>query len=737
MSNFYQELLESFDLLKKRKFKIEEGKNSIEAETRAKHYIQLAISNASAEHYIVSIPELGSNAKIYLAKNGKQSGKVVIDNVLSMYPLAIADGSGNPLRVPAYYQFVGKFNKILGDDAVPPPPNPMDQMGGGMMGMMPNPTTEGLYKASNRIVSMAINKKLFSLPRSMTSPEWMNPGPDGGYMQLQNLIVGPLPFSLESKINNATKIVNEPLFNMEITVPVSDSDKKLVCDIFHDFSERYNKLYNGTFNEYDASWVNQHIVNDKSGFWIKDPLLLNSGVSLSWRYSNSDPQHGFFRYMILSYNKLYRQWAAEHNTPADKPILDMNKSHLSDLDNYELGSIRGKTAEEVRSVILSLSMGDSETAKAQLEIIANEYGEKVQQAYALVAPYQEGYSAADSSVIGTLNLLQDIERASDKNIQPLMGMMQKLTWLEQYGILKRKPYAVNLLQSTRLGDVSDLEEYYNPGELFNVLTQVHKFSPEEAKDLMKSGSLKIGLKTYLTKKSDVYLSDRNLFELFTSVIDHKTSPFVVNSAREFNIDTGSMVEKTNKLQSITKLVNTLASEIIVPGYPQKSIQKSNLQFMLDKIWSNSEYKDLSIALQLQKLDLSKPEDKKRTKALIESSFIKAYIAKHQQDPEWKKYIALLMYLNSASETNQLLEVRYLDKLESLAINHNFMLKDILSKYLLGELALVDSRSSLSIIDPYTLKPYTKLTFSSYKKTNFTNSIRSTVNYDILKRYNKT
>ena len=553
---FYQELLDSYQLLKKRKFRIDEGKNTQEAETRAKYYIQLAVSHAITDHYIVSIPELGANAKIYVAKNGKQAGNVVVDNVLSMYPLAVATGSGEPLKVPAYFQFVGKFNKILGQDSMPKQETPeLGLMGSAPIG--PNPSVEGLYKAATKLSTLAADKKLFSLARSMASPTWMQSGPMQDFQELQRKIVGPDPFSLESKILNATKIIQEPMFNSDISIPISDTDKKLVSDSFNEFIDKFDKLYKGTFTETDALWVHQHIVNDKSGFWIKDPLLLNSGISLSWRYSNSDPQHGFFRYLLLTYNKLYKQWAEEHNTSPNYPILDMNKSHFANLDSYDLGSIRGKTAEELRIAINSLSNGDKEAATEQLSIIANEYGQKIQQAYSMVAPYQEGYSAADSSLINSLGFLKALETTTGGNLDPIIGVLPKLTWVEQHGILKRKPYAINSISTniSKLGQVSDLEEYYNEGELFTALTTKHKFSPEEANQLDLGNKLNIGLKTYLNR-NEISLSHRNLMQVLTSIVDYKNNPFILNSTNEFGLSPHTLVEHTDKLEKISKLLNT-------------------------------------------------------------------------------------------------------------------------------------------------------------------------------------
>lgn len=742
-TNFFDELLESFDLLKKRKFRIVEGKNSPEAEQKAKHYIQLAISNSGRDTYIVAIPELGSNAKIYIPKSGNKIGKVVVDNVLSMYPMPVADSAGNPLR-PAYFQFVGKFNEILMKDQLGSQPNPMqappmgqDPMGMGMVPMGPPPAVEGLYKATGKLVGMAQSKRLFSLPRSIASPNWMTPGPMEEYQELQNLVVGPLPFSLENKIMNATKIMKDPTFGAEMTMPISDEDKKLVADIFSEFIEKYNKLHMGTFNQNDSLWVKQRIINDKTGFWIRDPLLMPNGISLSWRFSNSDPQHSFFRYLILTYNKLYRQWAMDKKLQPTNTLLDINKSHFQDLDAYELGTIRGKTAEELSVISLMLYNGMKDEAKMRLGELARDYQGKIEQAYAMVAPYQEGLSAADATVINTLNMLKDLDSVSDKTIQPLLSIVNKIVWVEQYGILKRKPFAANLLDSTVLGEVSDLQELYNPGELFNVLTQKHKFSPEEATDLAKSAVLNIGLKTYLKKRNDINLSDRSLHSLLTSIIDYKHEPFVQKTCIDFGLNPIDVVAKTDKLQNISKLLNTLISEINVPGYPQKSIEKSTLKLVMDKIWANSEFNDLATVMDLDKLDLKNKDSKKRVRALLESRLILAYLTKHSNDPSWRSYISLLFYLNCGSLNNQLLCIRSLDRLDSLTINHNYMLKDILAKFNSGLLSISNSNSNLAIIDPYTNNQLLKLSFSEFKKPNFQNYLSTTVNYNTAKAYSRT
>lgn len=727
--NFYKDLLHSYNLLKKRKLRINEGKYSQEAEAKAKHYIQLAISHATTDHYIVSIPEIGSNAKIYVAKAGKQMGNVVVDNVLSMYPMAVANGAGAPIKGPAYTQFVGKFAQIEDLDSMPKP-----DMGNSLGLVGPPPSTEGLYKASSKLTSLADSKKLFSLPRSIGSPDWMTPGPMRDFPLLQQKIIGPHPFSLESKVMNASKIIQEPLFNSDISVPISDADKKVVCDSFNEFVNKFDKLHKGTFTELDALWVNQHIVNDKNGFWIKDPLLLNSGISLSWRYSNSDPQHGFFRYLILTYNKLYKQWAEETKSPATYPILDINRSHFTKLDTVDFNNIRGKSAEQLRVVINSLSNGDKDSALEQLNVIASEYGQKLMQSYSIVAPYQEGYAAGDASLITSLNFLKTLEKASTNN--GLLGVLPKLTWVEQHGVLKRKPIAINLVEGSNfIGSTSDLEEYYEDGELFNILTTKYKFTPEEANSLSVTGKLHIQLKTYIDR-SPVHLNDRSLMYLLTNIMDFKTSQFITNTAIEFGVDEQSLISNTTQLEKISKLINTLVSEIQIPGYPKKAIEKSNLKFILDKIWSNSDYEDLATAIDIEKIDLSDMESQSRVKTLLESRLMLSFLKSKEANESWKKYIAFLMYVNSGSEQNQMLEVRYLNNQEVLVASHNHVLKDILSRYINGEFGLRVNKSSISIIDKYTQEFKLRGSISSYKNLKNRNSFHTTLNYNTLKSYNR-
>lgn len=224
MSDFFSELVDSFDKIKKRKFKIivEGSRMSMEAQARAKHFVNLAIQySKSKSNYIVFIPDLGANAKIFVAKNGKQQGNVVVDNVLSMYPLAVADGGGSPIT-PAWYQFVGKFQKVLDQSTFASNSEPLQQQqpqqnqdvpgesdpeaidqAQAMPMQMPQPNIH-LLGAGTTFVKLAQNNQFFTLSRGLTSPVWNDPGPNGDYPEITRRIFGPDPFSLESKINNAT-----------------------------------------------------------------------------------------------------------------------------------------------------------------------------------------------------------------------------------------------------------------------------------------------------------------------------------------------------------------------------------------------------------------------------------------------------------------------------------------------------------------------------------------------------
>jgi hypothetical protein len=730
--NFYNQLLSSYKDLQSRKFKLDEAsKNSLQAESKAKHYIQLAVASSKNDHYIVMIPEFGSNAKIYVARNGKQAGRVVIDNILSLYPIAVAEGSGTPLRVPAYFQFVGKFDKLNQENNLPNMPNENPNV---MMGLEPSKTSKSLMQASTGLLSLAKSKRLFALPKSMLAPSWMQPGPMEDFSELQRKIVGPDPFSLESKINNATKIVQDELLGFNVTSPVSEDDKQVAAEIFDGFVSRLKKLHSGEFNESDAAWVSSRLINDKNGFWIKDPLKLPGGISLSWRYSVSDPQHGFFRYLITSYNKAYSHWASENNVERLMPILDINSTHTASTSDSGINGIRGKTAEQLRSVIHKIAYGDKGEASFELKQIIAEYGDKLQQAYSLVIPYQEGYAAADLSVIETLNSVKEIEKLS--NNSGILGILPKLTWLEQYGVLKRKPATIiPVANTTNLGFVSDLEEIYST-DVAAVLGANYKFTPEEIKSLSLNNRLKIGLKTYLERATPVSLSNRGVQSTLTSIIDYQSTPFVNVACNELGVPVQDAVTKTHQLQKISKLINTLFSDINIVGYPSKSINKANIEVVLDKIWSTAEFSDLNHALDLKTLNIDKQEQKDRVKSLIESRLILATLDKYKNSEDWKKYIGLLIYLNSGSLNNQLLEVRYLNSLSTLAISHNHMLKDIVSRFNLNQLILKKNNSSLSIIDPLTSELTLNLKISpSAKRQNYT-EFKVSLPYNTLKKYNR-
>ncbi len=750
--NYYEHLLFSFELIKQRKFKViseAANKASAEAEAKAKHYVQQAISYSNTDNYIVAIPELGANAKIFVARNGKQKGNVVVDNVIGMYPIAVTDGTGSPTKGPAWYQFVGRFNKLMSEPSVPQQPEQPQ-----IPGMMPvmSDTSMQLMNAGNSLAKLAQDNKFFTLSKGLTSPIWMNPGPNNDFPEIQRRIFGPDPFSLESKINMAQSIKTDPISKMKVAMPLDENEKSAVIKNFVEFTKKINKIYVGTFTEEDASWIHNRFINDREGFWIKDPVILPDGISLSWRYSKSDPQHGFFRHMILAYNKAYKQWAYQYKLEPKYTIADTNAIFGPLAAPKDFNSVRGKSAEDLRIALNFLSNGDTAQAAQMIQQVSQEYGMQLQMAYDYAIPYMEGYAAADVSIIDTTSLIKELEKLEKTQIDPTTVVQQvlpKLAWLEKYSTLIRQPMAIDSVADVvGIGKVADLVEHYTDESLINdTLVSNYGFDLSEALEMTAGGSLNVGLKTYLSE-GDAVLTSRSLSYLFANIHDINMNPFIATNLARFNLSIDEVKNYSTQVQKISQLLNTVLADITIPGMPSKALNKSNFKLIINKIGAVADYKDLVQLGELEQLDIDNKDTKQKVKNLLENRMVTALFktkTKKLDDgtltPEaqsWRRYLGLVFFAGAGADKNQLTEIRYLKQLKSVAINHNKALLDPIADFIAGNVDLdMKAKSSLSLFNAATRRRYLKLEFSWYQQEHNRNHALFSLNKVYTKSIGKT
>src|SRR3990167_3840027 len=224
---YFTELLESYEQIKQRKFKltIDEAVVSPElqqAESIARGYVNQAVAKSKTDNYIVVIPEIGTHAQIFVAKKGKQAGMVVVDNVLGPYPIAIADGTGtvkgslDSNKGGLWRDFVKKFAKEPQQDIFNDPQQQLGQdqgIGGIGQSLMPmsNPEiNQVLTNTTSTLIKLISEDKFFAKNNDRMEPIWMQSGAMGDYAELVRRIVGPDPFSLESKINNGKGLFIDP-----------------------------------------------------------------------------------------------------------------------------------------------------------------------------------------------------------------------------------------------------------------------------------------------------------------------------------------------------------------------------------------------------------------------------------------------------------------------------------------------------------------------------------------------
>jgi phosphoribosylformylglycinamidine (FGAM) synthase PurS component len=272
------------------------------------------------------------------------------------------------------------------------------------------------------------------------------------------------------------------------------------------------------------------------------------------------------------------------------------------------------------------------------------------------------------------------------------------------------------------------------------------FDIQEANDLSKTGKLYVGLKTYLDS-GDIGLSEKDLFGVTSNLMDGRDA-FIQHSMRILDVDPNFSKTATAKVEKLSHLINTLLSDITVPGFKSNIIKKTNLKLLLGKLRQNSDYKELVHLSDLEGIDMDDEVYKYKVKMLFESRLINSYLKKMTKknddgslSPEaanWRKYVGLLMYLTGGSMTNQLTEVRYLDEMKNYTINHNKALTEPIAQFVNGKLDLdLNTKSGFVLFDPYTRDKYIKMVIDSSSKHKFKNQIKLIMNKIYLKRIAKS
>jgi len=477
--DYYNILLQSYSKIKKRSFNPlneekkgtdlpKTSKTSDEAHELALQYINRAASLADADENAVDVPESDPGTKLYVAKEGKRKGQIVVQQGGGA-PLPITDTSLQALRShPAYKMFASSLDKarkkaeeqaqkqvkipepinqpkVKGkkQQPIPQPQQPEEEI---VDPSQQEPEIDPLFDLPITPVSLDFHKKIskssdnmFNLGKNTTLFLTLNPkykskismiGPDGkpDYSQLREIVSGDDPLSIKSRMAtsiSAKVIGKDPESSIKVAKQLSTRQKEIVTEKFEKFTECINRLYGKKFTAEDMLFLEKSIKIDGHGFWIMDPSL-EGGVCIVGRLTPSNVQgstrpdeHVFpvMSHMVERCNALLRQWALNQKEFKSTKGIRFSNAKVIERDTANFNEVRGKSAERYRMAIHALSQGNYQLAASLIKETSDQYNKSLKDAYAVITPFLRGESGATMPVINLNQLIENLKKIRSE--QPL------------------------------------------------------------------------------------------------------------------------------------------------------------------------------------------------------------------------------------------------------------------------------------------------------------------------------
>ena len=163
-----------------------------------------------------------------------------------------------------------------------------------------------LMEIHSNILTLCNQKSFFIVDSPLLSK-----GDDESYPLLKNFIL--MEFGM--KLMSAFGLQLNPINKTYLQVPLDPKDLVTIIKTLENITKRCIKLHEGDFLEEDAIWVSNRIYFNDFGVWITDPLFLNYSLFIE----NND---GLFKLLIESFNHGYQEWCNQNSITASYMIKD-------------------------------------------------------------------------------------------------------------------------------------------------------------------------------------------------------------------------------------------------------------------------------------------------------------------------------------------------------------------------------------------------------------------------------
>ena len=744
MVNIFQELLDSYDKLKKRTLVInlDEAAKPLDpqSEQKAKSYISQATSksNQPPPNNKVAIPELGG-AQIWVAVEGKSAGNIVF-NGFSGPRQGKALPLSSDVKQGTNYQNYVEFVNMFGGGSQTEDPS-QQQLVEPTVTTLPSTNPEiqkSLMKAFRGTIDLILGN--FFL-QDKDKPAWMEEGPEGMFKELGTKFT-LLPGSLEQKLNKSFGLMYDKTTETLLKVPVSEYDKEIAAKTFEKFVSVCSKFKDGTFNEEDAVWVSHHVVADKNGLWFKDPIRLDYGVAFDWNNSYTQLKDKFFTNMVESYNRAYEEWSETKRT---SPLFTIKFQTLRPIPiayrTNDLNDIRGKTAEELQIAIHHLATGNNDEFRKIVANLKDKFGKNLVDAYNYGQSFQQEQNVGTQQLAGYQELVDNLSKLSSGQMVSTLdeaifnSVLKRLFRIEAKGMLIRNPKTLEHVgKNVAKGLKADvIEGYSSKNEAVEAFVNCGFGAKEVTGMVMRDGKVPIGIKTAIVP-GEVKMGAGSIEGLINSLKGKQDQGFMTKMTKELGILSKVTESKVNEavesIHSAMDKIDVGMSKVSNPKTDQGVLRRQTLDMLNSIVRKQFGFNDLISVDNFNDFDLDNEGEMDKLKGYVKRKLIANMIRKNLKEgkKEYGAFLALAMCSNGCAQQNQVTNVRFLSTEESIMINHNEAIQQAARNLMEGTYTLDQSNSStLSIMDERGV-PTVKLGLSRAKQNSNVATVSMSLSY---------
>lgn len=458
--------------------------------------------------------------------------------------------------------------------------------------------------------------------------------------------------------------------------PLDPAELLTALEILKIFLDKVSKFSNDTFTLEDASWIAKSVIQDRSGIWFKDNVIIPYGISFCWTGASS-PTATFLLKVIEVYDNLLMSWGKDISSNIDPYILVIKDREVFNSEVNDLTFINNVLPSYYTKIVFN-------TYKAlppnpEDHILYNNINIYFSNITQHITMYQQGIQVASQETQKYNRLLG----LSKNTLIPSFSnnILKLLTTTHIESLFLRKPDSIVINTDPKISREIDYTETYPSPEIAQAAIKLHGIIDTDLV-YQKNLNWKTSLQLDAGNACIASFDNKDLIEFFNKKNSYTQS--IINElgySTEFGV-AGFFKLYVDKLDLIDKAF----SNIRTPGVDRLYAKKETIAMLLSILGEKSSYEELLNLDLLEHIDLEDEASSNRIKKFLYFSIFNDLLAGKSIDKS-NKILCTLVGIVACNNQNCLVNVHYLKSGKSFILNNNKVLFSILKSVGTGNVSV--------------------------------------------------